>query len=146
MKPFLIHPAEDCRPASEILDRIGDKWSVMVVMRLSQRSMRFTELKRSIDGVSQRMLTLTLRALERDGIVTRTVTPVIPPRVDYALTELGRTLCAPAMMLGQWAVDHRPAILEARRHYDARTEDAGAVYLAPSASASAEVRAALPLS
>lgn len=125
MKPGIIHSTESCLPATEILSRIGDKWTVMVVMSLWRGSLRFTELKRGIDGISQRMLTITLRGLERDGLVTRTVTPSIPPRVDYALTELGHSLCGPVIALGEWAFANRPAILEARERYDGR-EDAAA--------------------
>ncbi|MEK7402852.1 MAG: helix-turn-helix domain-containing protein [Gemmatimonadota bacterium] len=103
----------------DVLDRIGDKWSVLVVGLLSNGSLRFSELRRSIEGISQRMLTLTLRGLERDGLVTRTVTPSIPPRVDYALTNLGRTLLRPIMALGKWAQGNRAAVESARARYDA---------------------------
>jgi DNA-binding HxlR family transcriptional regulator len=116
----LVHDAEACRPATEVLMRIGDKWSVLIVMMLSTGPQRFSQLKRRIDGISQRMLTLTLRGLERDGLVTRTVTPTIPPRVDYELTPLGQSLREPVTALGQWAVDNRPAMLAAREAYDAR--------------------------
>jgi len=116
----LAHSSESCRPASEILMRIGDKWSVLIVMMLSGGPLRFSELKRRIDGISQRMLTLTLRGLERDGLVTRTVTPTIPPRVDYELTALGVSLREPVNALGQWAFDNRPAMLAARAAYDGR--------------------------
>src|SRR4051812_24772688 len=90
--PPLSHRSEGCRMVSSVLARVGDKWSVLVVMSLGQGPKRFNELRRMIDGVSQRMLTLTLRGLERDGLVTRTVFPTIPPRVDYELTDLGRSL------------------------------------------------------
>jgi DNA-binding HxlR family transcriptional regulator len=102
----------------EILKRIGDKWSVLIVMLLSDGPKRFTELKRSIEGISQRMLTLTLRSLERDGLISRTVTPSIPPRVDYALTPLGQSLKEPVMALGQWAYGHRDEIDAARQRFD----------------------------
>ena len=92
-----------CRKVAPILARIGDKWSVLIVMTLSQGGRRFSELKREIDGISQRMLTLSLRGLERDGLISRTVTPNIPPRVDYELTDLGRSLCVPVLALGAWA-------------------------------------------
>jgi len=118
-KPTPVHSAESCRPVTEILARIGDKWSVLVVMMLSEGPRRFSELRRMIDGISQRMLTLTLRGLERDGLVTRTVTPSIPPRVDYELTTLGRSLREPVTALGRWAIDNRPAMLKARAAYDA---------------------------
>ncbi|AKF05438.1 Transcriptional regulator, HxlR family protein [Sandaracinus amylolyticus] len=104
----------------DVLDRIGDKWSVLVVAMLGIERMRFNELKRSIDGISQRMLTLTLKALERDGLVTRTAYPTIPPRVEYELTELGRTLLAPITALAAWARQNRDAVEEARDKYDAK--------------------------
>src|SRR5881397_2601904 len=93
-----------CRTISTLLSRIGDKWTVLVVTTLAGGSKRFNELRREIPTVSQRMLTLTLRNLERDGLVSRTVTPTIPPRVDYALTELGRSLLKPLDALAEWAV------------------------------------------
>ena len=108
----------DCLAVSQVLARIGDKWSVQVVMRLTDGPKRFNEIKRSIEGVSQRMLTLTLRGLERDGMVTRTVFPTIPPRVDYALTALGRSLAGPVDQLGQWAIAHRAEIEAARVRFD----------------------------
>lgn len=110
--------AESCRPVTEILSRIGDKWSILIVMALSQGPRRFSEIRRRIDGISQRMLTLTLRGLERDGLVSRAVTPSIPPRVDYELTELGHSLRQPVNALGQWAFANRAAILEARAAFD----------------------------
>ena len=99
----------DCRAVADILSRIGDKWTVFVVRSLSDGPRRFTEIKRVINGISQRMLTLTLRGLERDGFVTRTVTPSIPPRVDYELTDLGRTLIGPLHTIGEWATTREPA-------------------------------------
>jgi DNA-binding HxlR family transcriptional regulator len=105
---------EDCVAMREILSLIGDKWSVMVIVNLAERMMRFTDLKRAVEGISQRMLTLTLRGLERDGIVSRTVYPSIPPRVDYDLTRLGRTLIEPVTALATWAQRHRPEIERAR--------------------------------
>jgi DNA-binding HxlR family transcriptional regulator len=107
-----------CQTISGLLQRIGDKWSVLVVETLGQGSMRFNELRRAIPSVSQRMLTLTLRNLERDGLVNRTVTPSIPPRVDYELTELGRSLQKPICGLVRWSMDNLGAINEARAHYD----------------------------
>lgn len=109
---------ESCVAVRTVLDRVGDKWSVLVVNLLSDEPRRFSDLRRSIEGISQRMLTLTLKALERDGLVTRTVYPTIPPRVDYALTDLGRTLLAPIAALATWAYEHRAAITEARDRYD----------------------------
>jgi|TARA_R100000501_G_scaffold14680_1_gene26615 DNA-binding HxlR family transcriptional regulator len=105
---------------SEVLARIGDKWSVQVVRTLGQGPHRFSELKRGIEGISQRMLTRTLRGLERDGLVTRTVTPSIPPRVDYELTELGHSLLQPVNVLGDWAIANRTRMDEARHAFDAR--------------------------
>ena len=111
-------PEEDCRAISETLARIGDKWTVLVVELLADGPMRFNEIRRTIGSISQRMLTLTLRGLERDGLVTRTVYQV-PPRVDYELTRLGRTLREPLVAVAGWARKHRPAIVEARKVFDA---------------------------
>ena len=104
---------------SEVLARVGDKWTVLVVSTLGDGPKRFNELRKALGSISQRMLTLTLRALERDGLVTRTVLPTIPPRVDYELTRLGRSLLEPVSELGLWARKNRPAISEARRRFDA---------------------------
>jgi DNA-binding HxlR family transcriptional regulator len=108
-----------CR-AREVLQRVGDKWSVQVIDLLGERSMRFSELHRAIDGITSRMLTVTLRGLERDGIVARTIHPVIPPRVDYELTPMGRTLLGTIGRLVSWADSHLPEIDAARAAYDAR--------------------------
>lgn len=105
-----------------ILDRIGDKWTLLVVATLHGERMRFTELLRRIPGISQRMLTLTLRHLERDGLVDRQVHAEVPPRVEYALTDTGRTLIEPAVALAQWAVEHNPQIEHSRQAYDSRPE------------------------
>jgi DNA-binding HxlR family transcriptional regulator len=110
--------SENCKAVSGILSRVGDKWSVLVVMLLGNEPRRFNELKRMIGGVSQRMLTLTLRGLERDGLVKRTVFPTIPPRVDYELTELGRSLQEPVKALGLWAFEHHMEIENARKKFD----------------------------
>jgi DNA-binding HxlR family transcriptional regulator len=107
-----------CRTISALLQRIGDKWSLLVVQTLGEGSKRFNELRREIPSVSQRMLTLTLRNLERDGLVNHTVTPTIPPRVDYELTALGRSLQKPICGLVTWAVDHADAIHEAQSRFD----------------------------
>jgi DNA-binding HxlR family transcriptional regulator len=121
MSPSHKHvPEESCIAVREVLNRVGDKWSVLVVALLRDGPKRFTELRNSIEGISQRMLTLTLRGLERDGLIKRTVKPTIPPRVDYELTRLGRTLVDPILALGQWAQEHRGAIQEARSLYDGR--------------------------
>jgi DNA-binding HxlR family transcriptional regulator len=117
--PRNLHEPEDCRAVSEVLSRVGDKWSVLVVWTLGGGSKRFNELRKALGSISQRMLTLTLRALERDGLVTRTVFPTIPPRVDYELTELGRSLLDPVSELGTWARKNRPAIQDARHRFDA---------------------------
>jgi DNA-binding HxlR family transcriptional regulator len=113
-----MHATEDCRAVSEILSRVGDKWTVLVVQYLGSGPMRFSELKRTIGGISQKMLTATLRGLERDGFVTRTVFPTIPPRVDYELTELGRELLTPVRALGEWARKNTLRIREAREKFD----------------------------
>jgi len=120
--PPNAHEGADCRGVASILSRVGDKWSVLVIMMLIDGPLRFNELKRMIGGISQRMLTLTLRGLERDGLVTRTVFPTIPPRVDYELTDLGRGLAQPVQALGQWAFEHIPQIERARSKFDARNE------------------------
>ena len=108
-----------CRTISTLLSRIGDKWTVLVVQTLGEGSKRFNELRREIPSVSQRMLTLTLRNLERDGLVNRTVTPSIPPRVDYELTELGRSLLKPICALASWAVANIETIHAAQAQFDA---------------------------
>jgi DNA-binding HxlR family transcriptional regulator len=107
-----------CRTISTLLSRIGDKWTVLVVGTLGEGSKRFNELRREIPSVSQRMLTLTLRNLERDGLVSRTVTPTIPPRVDYELTELGHSLLEPITALSRWAMDNVGAIHAAQAQFD----------------------------
>lgn len=113
-----VDVATDC-PVRDVLNRVGDKWSVQIVALLGQRTHRFGELHRAIDGISQRMLTLTLRGLVRDGLVSRTVYATVPPRVDYELTELGRTLLVPINALVDWAVAHRDDIRAAHRRYEA---------------------------
>ena len=120
MSPSTLDVPEDCRAVSEVLDRIGDKWSVLVVVTLGDGPKRFNELRRSIASISQRMLTLTLRGLERDGLISRTVFPTVPPRVDYELTELGRSLLRPVRALGGWARENRSRILQARLRFDAK--------------------------
>nr|WP_244438145.1 helix-turn-helix domain-containing protein [Afipia birgiae] len=110
----------NCLAVGSILSRIGDKWSVLIIMLLSDGPRRFNEIKRMVGGISQRMLTLTLRGLERDGLVTRTIYPTIPPRVDYELTELGHSLKEPVQHLGSWAFAHLAKIQTAREHFDKR--------------------------
>ncbi|MGW6564539.1 winged helix-turn-helix transcriptional regulator [Streptomyces sp. NPDC054975] len=127
--PFQWDTREDCE-VRQILDRVADKWSLLVIALLDRRKLRFSELKREIDGVSQRMLTVTLRQLERDGLVRRTVHPVVPPRVDYELTPLGGTLHTTIRSLVTWTERHQNEIAAAREAYDAReaaaAEPAGA--------------------
>lgn len=113
--------SDNCHAMSDVLNRIGDKWSVMVVGMLGRSgTLRFNELKRTINGVSQRMLTLTLRNLERDGLVTRKIYPEVPPRVEYGLTELGKTLDGPISKLWDWSAENYSSIVDARAIYDAR--------------------------
>ncbi|MEV6489842.1 helix-turn-helix domain-containing protein [Actinoplanes sp. NPDC051633] len=110
--------AKDC-PSRQVLDRIGDTWSVLIVILLAGGPERYTTLQRKIDGISPKMLTQTLRALERDGLITRTVYAVVPPRVDYALTPLGESLLALVEALEKWAANHMGDVLAARASYDA---------------------------
>jgi DNA-binding HxlR family transcriptional regulator len=125
MKPSHIHLPTDCRAVSDVLARIGDKWSVLVVSRLGEGPLRFNELRRAIGGISQRMLTLTLRGLERDGLISRTAFPTIPPRVDYALTPLGRDLLQPVSALGAWAIRNQQKIAHAREAFDGNCQANG---------------------
>jgi DNA-binding HxlR family transcriptional regulator len=120
--PPNAHEHSDCRAVASVLARVGDKWSVFVIMMLGDGPKRFNELKRMIGGISQRMLTLTLRGLERDGLITRTVFPTIPPRVDYELTDLGRGLAKPVAALGEWAFEHKQEIEGARMKFDGRND------------------------
>ncbi|MFC5138333.1 winged helix-turn-helix transcriptional regulator [Actinomycetospora rhizophila] len=112
------NPYRKACPTRQLLDRIGDRWTVLVVGALADGPRRYTELARRIEGVSQKMLTQTLRALERDGLVVRTVHPVIPPRVEYELSDLGRSLLAPLGALERWAIDNIADVLAAREDYD----------------------------
>src|SRR5205809_4381628 len=116
------HLDSECRGVASILARVGDKWSVFVIMLLGDGPRRFNEIRRMVGCISQRMLTLTVRGLERDGLVTRTVFPTIPPRVDYELTELGRGLWKPVEALGKWAFEHRAEIEGARQKFDGRND------------------------
>ena len=122
MLPSNLHVPEDCRAVSEVLSRVGDKWTILVVSELGNGPKRFNEIRRALGSISQRMLTLTLRGLERDGLVTRTVFPTIPPRVDYELTKLGRSLLEPVSAVGLWARQNRAAIQEARTRFDTATD------------------------
>src|ERR1700733_8377092 len=117
----LPHPrSSDSRAVSSVLARVGDKWIVLVIMLLGGGPRRFSEIKRMVGGISQRMLTLTLRGLERDGLLTRTIFPTIPPRVDYELTKLGRSLLSAVEPLGAWAQTHVADIHKAREKFDKR--------------------------
>jgi DNA-binding HxlR family transcriptional regulator len=127
---------------SDVLARIGDKWSVLVVSRLGNGPLRFNELRRAIGGISQRMLTLTLRGLERDGLITRTVFPTIPPRVDYALTPLGRDLLEPVSALGAWAIRNQAKIAVARERFDGSAGEKSPPRPRPSGSPAGLVQAA----
>jgi DNA-binding HxlR family transcriptional regulator len=121
MSPSHKRPSPaNCPAVRDVLNRVGDKWSVMTIALLGDGALRFSELRRNIEGVSQRMLTLTLRGLERDGLVTRTQFATIPPRVEYELTKLGRTLLEPVQALEAWAAKHRTRVHEAREAYDAK--------------------------
>src|SRR3984893_3087269 len=115
---------QDCRAISSILALVGDKWTVLIVVLLGDGPKRFNEIKRMVGGISQRMLPLTLRGLERDGLVKRTVFPTIAPREDYELTELGGGLWQPVEALGKWASDHRTEIEDARARFDRRNDAA----------------------
>jgi DNA-binding HxlR family transcriptional regulator len=119
--PFQWDAREDCE-VRHILDRIADKWSLLTIALLEGRTLRFSELQRRIDGISQRMLTVTLRQLERDGLVRRTVHPVVPPRVDYELTALGATLHETIQALVAWTEEHQNEVAAARARYDARAQ------------------------
>ncbi|WP_375206499.1 winged helix-turn-helix transcriptional regulator [Hyphococcus sp.] len=109
---------EDCPKVSRVLARLGDKWTVLIVVLLRERAFRFNEIKRAVRGISQQMLTRTLRNLERDGLVSRTIYPTSPPQVEYALTELGRSLSRPVLALGEWAKANLHAIDEAQARFD----------------------------
>jgi DNA-binding HxlR family transcriptional regulator len=117
--PGTLHVPDDCRAVSEVLSRVGDKWTILVVGELGDGPKRFNEIRRALGSISQRMLTLTLRGLERDGLVTRTVFPTVPPRVDYELTKLGRSLLEPVSGIGLWARQNRERIQQARQRFDA---------------------------
>lgn len=118
--PAFTRDADDAGacPIREVLDRVGDTWSILVIFNLQTGSLRFNALRRSIEGISQRMLTVTLRSLERDGLVARHVRPTSPPEVEYSLTELGHSLATPIHVLGQWAVVNREAMRTARARFD----------------------------
>ena len=115
---FVMCDESNCAPIREILDRVGDKWSIYIIAVLYDGALRFNEIKREVDGISQRMLTLTLRSLERDGLLTRTVSGAAPVRVEYELTPVGRSLRAPIVQLIEWAIDNRGRMEKARASYD----------------------------
>jgi DNA-binding HxlR family transcriptional regulator len=110
-------------PIRDVLDRIGDTWSLLVIFNLQAQPVRFNALRRMIEGISQRMLTVTLRSLERDGLVRRTVRPTAPPEVEYALTELGQSIAVPVAALGLWAAQNRSRLSHARSAFDAAASD-----------------------
>ncbi|MRN52018.1 winged helix-turn-helix transcriptional regulator [Paenibacillus monticola] len=116
---------EDCTITRQILDRVGDKWSVLIIVNLGVKSLRFKELQRRSGGISQRMLTQTLRHLERDGLVWRKATPTVPLTVEYGLTALGESLLHPLQALVEWVNGNRAAIAEARTGYDSKHEPVG---------------------
>jgi len=119
-----------CTSVTDVLARIGDKWTVMVVGSLREGPLRYNEIQRRVEGISQRMLTLTLKGLEQDGLVNRTMYPTIPPRVDYELTELGHSLIQPLRVLFEWASEHRPEIVAARNAFEGKSADRAAVHAA----------------
>ena len=122
MKPMTEHELSECQTVSDTLQRIGDKWSVLVIVQLGEGPLRFSELQRRIGNISQKMLTSTVRGLERDGYLTRSVTPSIPPRVDYELTDLGRDLLQPIRGIEAFARRNQARIAAARASYDRRSE------------------------
>jgi DNA-binding HxlR family transcriptional regulator len=114
--------SEDCRKVSKVLARVGDKWSMLIIVLLRDGARRFNGMRRTVDGISQQMLTRTLRGLERDGMVTRTMIPASPPQVEYALTDLGRSLSQPVLALGTWVQEHLVQIDAARNRFDRRSK------------------------
>ena len=121
VESFSDLPPDVCQSVGDVLARVGDKWSILLIAMLARGSMRFSELKRSIGSISQKVLTTTLRGLERDGYLSRKVTPSIPPRVDYELTELGHDVLVPVRALAEWALAQREQVEEARRQFDGAT-------------------------
>lgn len=124
MKPYDTQDTSTCQRISELLSRIGDKWTLLIVRELGQGELRFSALKRRLGSISQKMLTATLRNLERDGMVRRTVTPTTPPQVEYALTPMGHNLFCPIAALAEWTIIHADEIDAARKDYDARNQTA----------------------
>lgn len=122
--PGNLDVPEECRVISDVLSRVGDKWTVLIISTLGAGPKRFGELRKSLGSISKRMLTLTLRALERDGLLTRTVFPAVPPRVQYELTPLGRSLLKPVNELVLWARKNRPAMSDAQQRFDSSSKPA----------------------
>ncbi len=120
MEPSESYVPGQCQLVNDVISLVGDKWSVLIIVLLGAGKKRFSDIKRAVDGISQKMLTVTLRGLERDGYVTRTVYPTIPPKVEYELTDLGRDLLVPLRALGQWAITNHARVSSARAAYDAR--------------------------
>lgn len=120
MEPSEGYVSGQCQLVNDVISLVGDKWSVLIIVLLGGGKKRFSAIKRSVDGISQKMLTVTLRGLERDGYVTRTVYPTIPPKVEYELTDLGRELLVPLRALGQWAITNHGRVSAARTAYDVR--------------------------
>ncbi len=120
MEPNESYLPGQCQLVNDVISLVGDKWSVLIIVLLGGGKRRFSDIKRSVDGISQKMLTVTLRGLERDGYVIRTVYPTIPPKVEYELTDLGRDLLVPLRALGQWAIANHDRVANARAAYDAR--------------------------
>lgn len=120
MEPSETYRPNQCQLVNDIISLVGDKWSVLIIVLLGGGKKRFSDIKRSVDGISQKMLTVTLRGLERDGYVTRTVYPTIPPKVEYELTDLGRDLLVPIRALGAWALANHDRVASNRAAYDAR--------------------------
>jgi DNA-binding HxlR family transcriptional regulator len=119
-----VRGTTDPCPVRDVIERIGDKWSVLLITRLDAGPQRFGVLARTVDGISRNMLTRTLRLLERDGLVVRTVHPTTPPTVEYALTDLGRSLVPPLNAIGEWAVRHRDLVQAARVDFHRRHDAA----------------------
>ncbi|MCC7251214.1 helix-turn-helix domain-containing protein [Hyphomicrobium sp.] len=123
MKTVDEHRPETCKPIGEILSLVGDRWTVLLLAALGDRRMRFGELHRAIDGISQRMLTVTVRSLERDGLLIRTVYPTIPPRVEYELSDLGRSLKDALAPVGAWVSANQQSIEASRRQFDQKAQE-----------------------
>ena len=138
MSPGHTPLVESCKPVKAVMSRVGDKWSMLIVIALRDGPLRFNAIKRATGEISQRMLTLTLRSMERDGFLSRTVTPTTPPRVDYELTALGHSLREPVEALGRWAFEHQDHIKSAQAAFDARTGIEPVVQVSDGGSATAK--------